>query len=54
MILSRRRGFTGHRTGDGCDGFHVKVPLDLTEETRNRSGEILGESGTKWEVMASL
>ena len=26
------------RTGAGCDGFHPKVPLDLTKETR---GEIV-------------
>ena len=27
------------QTGVGCDGFHPKVPLDLTKETR---GEIVG------------
>ena len=26
------------KTGVGCDGFHPKIPLDLTKETR---GEIL-------------
>ena len=26
------------KTGRGCDGFHLKVPLDLTKETR---GEIV-------------
>ena len=32
------------KTGVGCDGFHPKIPLDLTKETR---GEIVEHSG-KW------
>ena len=28
-------------TGVGCDGFHPKVPLDLTKETRREIAEFL-------------
>ena len=35
------------KTGVGCDGFHPKVLLDLTKETR---GEILGEGGAEWQM----
>ena len=28
-------------TGEGCDGFHPKVPLDLTQETRGEVVEFL-------------
>ena len=27
------------KTGVGCDGFHPKVPLDLTQETRGENVE---------------
>ena len=29
------------KTGVGCDGFHPKVPLDLTQETRGEIVEFL-------------
>ena len=29
------------KTGVGCDGFHPKVPLDLTKETRGKIAEFL-------------
>ena len=34
----------------GCDGFHPKVPLDLTKETRGEIVEFLEkvEQGCKW------
>ena len=37
-------------TGVGCDGFHPKVPLDLTEETRGEIVEFLEkvEQSGKW------
>ena len=42
------------KTGVGCDGFHPKVPLDICESNKRRSGGILGEGGTVWEMAASL
>ena len=33
------------KTGVGCDGFHPKVPLDLTSKKR-RNRRVLGEGGT--------
>ena len=41
------------KTGVGCDGFHPKVPLDLTKETRGRNRGVLGESGTEWQMVAT-
>ena len=38
MIWRKYRECTNQKTGVGCDGFHPKVPLDLTTETR---GEIV-------------
>ena len=39
------------KTGVGCDGFHPKVPPDVTEETReNRT--VLGEGRAEWKVAA--
>ena len=50
-IWRRSLGRTGNRenwkkhlkakTGAGCDGFHPKVPLDLTKETRGDIVEFL-------------
>ena len=40
------------KTGVGCDGFHPKVPSDLTEETRVDRG-VPGEGGAKWKVAAA-
>ena len=34
------------KTGVGCDGFHPKVPLDLTTETS-------GEGGAEWHMAAT-
>ena len=42
------------KTGVGCDGFHPKVPLDLTKETRGEIVEFLEnveQSGT-WSPQA--
>ena len=36
------------RTGVGCDGFHPKVPLDLTKDTRGNIVEFF-----EWEVAAT-
>ena len=36
----------------GCDGCHPKVPADLNERDKRRSGGILGEGGTVWEIAA--
>ena len=40
------------KTEVGCDGFHPKVPLDLTKETR---GEIVEfpEGGAEWQMAAT-
>ena len=40
-------------TGVGCDGFHPKVPLDLTKETRGENHRVLGEGGTEWQMAAT-
>ena len=37
------------KPGAGCDGFHPKVALDLTKETRR---EVLGEGGAEWRMAA--
>ena len=37
-----------------CDGFHTKVPLGLTKETRRkRNHRVSGESGAEREVAAT-
>ena len=38
------------KTGVGCDGFHPKVPLDSTKETRGEIVEFLdkAEQSGKW------
>ena len=40
------------KTGVGCDGFHPKVPLDLTDLTskKRRNRRVLGEGGTEWQM----
>ena len=42
------------KTGVGCDGFHPKVPLDLTKETRGEIVEFLEkvEQSGKWRQQA--
>ena len=42
------------KTGVGCDGFHPKVPLDLTKETRGENVEFLEkvEQSGKWPQQA--
>ena len=42
------------KTGVGCDGFHSKVPLDLTKETRGEIVEFLEkvEQNRKWPQQA--
>ena len=42
----------GKKTGVGCDGFHAKVPWDLTKETRRYCG-VHGEGGAKWKMAAA-
>ena len=39
------------KTGVGCDGFHPKVPLDLTNKRRNC--RVDGEGGTEWQMAAT-
>ena len=41
------------KTGVGCDGFHVKVPLDLTKRNKRTSVGIIGEGGAVWEMAAA-
>ena len=41
------------KTGVGCDGFHPRVPLDLTQENDRRNCGILGESGAEWQMAAT-
>ena len=42
------------KTGVGCDGFHPRVPLDLTKETRGEIVEFLEkvEQSGKWPQQA--
>ena len=42
------------KIGVGCDGFHPKVPLDLTKETRGKIVEFLEkvEQSGKWPQQA--
>ena len=47
--MEKASRFYKAKTGVGSDGFHPKVPLDLTRETRG-SGGVLVEGGTEWEV----
>ena len=35
------------KTGVGRDGFHPKVPLDLTKESRGESRGVLEEGGAE-------
>ena len=41
------------KTGVGCDGFHPKVPVDLTKETTGKNDGIIGESGAEWQMAAT-
>ena len=41
------------KTGVGHDGFHPKVPLDLTKSDERKSCGILGEGGTEWQTAAT-
>ena len=42
------------KTGVGCDGFHPKVPLDLTKErNERRNSGVLGEGGAEWKMTAT-
>ena len=36
------------KPGVACDGFHPKVPLEVTEETT-----VPGEGGTQWQMAAT-
>ena len=40
------------KTGVGCDGFHPKVPLDLTKETRGEIVELLDKL-EQWQMAAT-
>ena len=39
--LEKVSGLQKAKTGVGCDGFHTKVPLDVTKETRREIVEFL-------------
>ena len=41
------------QTGVGRDGFHPKVPLELTKRNKRRSGGFFGESGAEWQMAAA-
>ena len=50
--LKEASRFHEAKTGVGFDGFHPKVPLDVTEGTRVRNRGALEESGTTWKMAA--
>ena len=52
--LDKAFGLYKAKTGVRCDGFHPKVPLDLTRETRGESVEFLEkvEQSGKWPQQA--
>ena len=52
--LKKASGLYKAKTGVGCDGFHPKVPLDLTKETRGEIVEFLEklEQRGKWPQQA--
>ena len=54
MILEQASRLYKAKTGVGWDGFHPKVPLDLTRETRGESVEFLEkvEQSGKWSQQA--
>ena len=54
MTWKKAAGLYKAKTGVGCDGFHPKVPLDLTEETREEILEFLEkvEQSGKWPQQA--
>ena len=41
------------KTGVGCDGFHPKVPLDLTKRNETRNRGVHGEGGAECEMVAT-
>ena len=51
--LEKVSGLYKAKTGVGCDGFHPKVPLDLTKVDEKKSCGILGEGGTQWQMAAT-
>ena len=51
--LEKHLDCTKQKTGVECDGFHPKVPLDLTQETRKGNCRVPGEGGTEWEMAAA-
>ena len=40
-------------TAVGCDGFHPKVPLDVTKETTGKVVDVVGEGGAEWKMAAT-
>ena len=40
------------KTGVGYDGFHPKVPVDLTKRDERKRCRILGEGGAEWQMAA--
>ena len=53
-VLENASGVYKAKTGVGCDGFHPKVPLDMTKETRREIVEFLEkvEQSGKWPQQA--
>ena len=53
-FLGRAAGLYKAKTGVGCDGFHPKVPLELTKATSGEIVEILEkvEQSGKWPQQA--
>ena len=41
------------KAGVGRDGFHPKVPLDFTKETRGENREVSREGGAEWPMAAT-
>ena len=52
--LERASSLYKAKTGVGCDGFHPKVPLDMTKEPRGEIVEFLEkvEQSGKWPQQA--
>ena len=52
--LEKASGLCKAKTGVGCDGFHPKVPLDMTKATRGEIVEFLEkvEQSGKWPPQA--
>ena len=47
------QGKKSAKTGVGCDGFHPKVPLDLTRENKKRNSGVIGKGGAEWQMAAT-